>query len=161
MSGKSKEPRTGKEARPNIQVRVNTPFDMAAILEIHNESSSEEWGNSSCKAFLSTNNALVLVAEYERRVAGFVFYNIFSGKTEIFKIAVFNSVRRKGIGTELIHAVLNLKSVQKTTLVCIEVRETDLDTQLFLQKSGFRCTRIFRDQFPSPYGDAYRMEYRI
>jgi len=43
----------------------------------------------------------------------------------------------------------------------LEVRETNLDAQLFFSRCDFRATSVLRDHYDETAEDAYVMEYRL
>ncbi len=51
-------------------------------------------------------------------------------------------------------------SQQRRNRILLEVRETNLDAQLFFRTEGFRAVSVLRDYYEDTPEDAYVMQYR-
>jgi ribosomal-protein-alanine N-acetyltransferase len=52
-------------------------------------------------------------------------------------------------------------SKQRRTRVTLDVRETNLDAQLFFRARGFRCAGVQRAAYEDSGEDAYTFVYRL
>jgi ribosomal-protein-alanine N-acetyltransferase len=51
-------------------------------------------------------------------------------------------------------------SAQRRTRIVLEVRETNLDAQIFFRSQGFRAVNVLRDFYEDTTEDAYLMQLR-
>jgi ribosomal-protein-alanine N-acetyltransferase len=73
--------------------------------------------------------------------------------------AVSASLRHRSIGTQMIEKLVGKLSSQRRTEITLEVRETNLDAQIFFRQGGFRATDVLRDFYDDSTEDAYVMQY--
>lgn len=102
-----------------------------------------------------------MVAKWGEKVVGFMIYELHKTKLRILNLAVHPEHRRIGVGIQLAeHLVRKLSSHRRTRLV-VEVRETNLDAQLFFREAEFRATSVSRQFYADSDEDAFVMEYRL
>jgi ribosomal-protein-alanine N-acetyltransferase len=59
----------------------------------------------------------------------------------------------------MVSKLVSKLSYQRRTQITLEVRETNLEAQLFFKGQGFRATSVLRDFYEDTPEDAYLMEY--
>ena len=67
---------------------------------------------------------------------------------------------RRGIGTALVDKLVSKLSPHRRNRIVLEVRETNLDAQLFFKSLGFRAISVLRDYYDDTVEDAYLMQFR-
>lgn len=77
-----------------------------------------------------------------------------SGEWELENIAVSREFRRRGIGMQLLDALLALVQETKGDAVLLEVRESNMVARQLYEKSGFRETGRRRNYYADPVEDA-------
>ena len=97
---------------------------------------------------------LILVAEENATIMGFVIA-LSSGKEwEIENIAILEEARRRGLGTRLLHEVLQHAQQAGAEAFCLEVRESNQTARRFYEKLAFVGNGRRRGYYPDPQEDA-------
>ena len=142
-----------------ISVRWMTRRDMSDVLKIEKKNNGNlGWEENDFLHALKQRNCVGLVATVEEQVAGFFIY--YSEK-KYFEIANF-SVKQKhvllGIGEVFINRLKMKLATQRKKSLVVNVRETNLYTQLFLRDLGFKAVKVVRNYYDTE--DAYRFIYK-
>ena len=111
--------------------REVVPEDLLEIEELENANFDNSFNASTLEHELASG-ASCLVAISEERVAGYAFYRITNGLTDLTRLAVREELRGKGTGVELLRQVL-LKSPR--TMLC--VRKNNPGAQRLYLRNGF------------------------
>ena len=93
-------------------------------------------------------------------VQGFMIYELHKSRIHILNFAVDPIHRRSGVGSEMIVKLVAKLAFQRRNRIVLEVRESNLDAQLFFQKLGFRATGVLKDFYEDCPEDAYLFQYR-
>jgi len=101
-----------------------------------------------------------MVAEHEERVVGFMIYELHKARIHVLNFAVAPPFRRKGVGSQMIAKLIGKLSTQRRSRIALEVRETNLDAQLFFRSNGFRAVSVLHSYYDDTPEDAYVMQYR-
>jgi ribosomal-protein-alanine N-acetyltransferase len=134
--------------------------DMSEVLQIEQQSFEFPWSEEDFIRCLRQRNCIGMVAEYDERVVGFMIYELHKSRLHILNFAVSPDCRRHGIGDQMVAKLISKLSSQRRNRIMLEVRETNLDAQLFFRHSGFRAISVLRDFYDDTTEDAYLMQYR-
>lgn len=149
---------------PKQQIRVHIRWmirrDMPEVLAIEQEGFEFPWSEEDFIRCLRQRNCIGMVAEHDERVIGFMIYELHKTRLHILNFAVNRACRRRGIGTQMVSKLIGKLSSQRRTRIMLEVRETNLDAQLFFRGSGFRAVSVLRSYYDDTPEDAYLMQYR-
>ncbi len=121
-----------------MKIRPMTEQDLEKVLQIENESFISPWNLKQFQYELNDNPyAILLVADYEGVICGFIDFWITFDVAQLNQIAVLPSLRQKGIGTVLLQDMLNRVEplVNKITL---EVRIHNENAWKLYEKMGFK-----------------------
>ncbi len=121
-----------------MRIRPMTEQDLEKVLQIENESFISPWNLEQFQYELNENPyAILLVADYEGVICGFIDFWITFDVAQLNQIAVLPSLRKKGIGTVLLQDMLNRVEplVNKITL---EVRIHNENAWKLYEKMGFK-----------------------
>ena len=136
----------------------------AEALAAINDASPEaaRWNLAAYKALL-TNPAAgsVLVAEREDVVAGFVCLRVMGPEAELLNLAVLPSLRRKGVGSQLVERALQAAWEKGAARIFLEVRESNLAALRLYQRHGFERAGYRRGYYADPPGDAVVLSRRL
>jgi [ribosomal protein S18]-alanine N-acetyltransferase len=130
-------------------IRRDLPF----VLNIENASFEFPWTEDEFIRCLRQRDCIGMVAERNEEVAGFMIY--------ILSFAVHPDYRRQGIGRSMIDKLVSKLAYQRRNRIVLEVRETNLDAQLFFRQLGFRATSVLRSFYEDTPEDAFLMQYRV
>lgn len=145
----------------SVQIRWMIRRDMPEVLDIERESFEFNWTEEDFLTCLRQRNCIGMVAEHENQVVGFMIYELHKTKLHILNFAVAPARRRLGVGSQMVEKLVNKLSQQRRQEIVLEVRETNLNAQLFFQTQEFRAVQVMRNYYHDSEEDAYVMQYRL
>ena len=151
-----------KTIRPHVRWMIGR--DMEEVLEIENLCFEFPWSEEDFIRCLRQRNVMGLAAEVGPRVAGMMLYEIHSTRLVVLNLAVLPAVQRLGVGRSMVEKLKSHLLPGKRTRLVTEVRETNLDAQLFFRAMGFRAVDVLRDFYDTYSGateDAILFQYRL
>ena len=143
-----------------VHIRWMIRRDMPAVLAIESQSFEFSWNEDDFIRCLRQRNCIGMVAERDDQVVGFMIYELHKNRLHILNFAVSKEIRRQGIGQSMVGKLLSKLSHERRNRIMLEVRETNLDAQLFFKGLGFRANSVLRDFYDDTVEDAYLMQYR-
>ena len=150
-----------------VNIRWMIRRDMPEVMAIEFASFEWWWSESDFINCLRTRNCIGLVAEYNEKVIGYMVYELHKRRYHVLNFAVHPEYRRKGIGKAMVADIQrklwsdsNVACVERRrTAILLEVRERNLDAQLFWRQCGFRYVRTLRGFYDDTSEDAYQMAH--
>jgi [ribosomal protein S18]-alanine N-acetyltransferase len=143
-----------------VHIRWMIRRDMPEVLGIETSSFEFPWCEDDFIRCLRQRNCIGMVAEFDERVVGFMIYELHKNRLHILNFAVRPEFRRRGVGHSMICKLIGKLSQQRRNRILLEIRETNLDAQLFFRDAGFRAISVLRDFYDDTTEDAYLMQYR-
>lgn len=143
-----------------IHIRWMIRRDMTEVLNIEAESFEFPWSEEDFVRCLRQRNCIGMVAEHEDRVVGFMIYELHRTRLHVLNFAVGGDSRLRGVGKQMVAKLSGKLSSGRRTRILLEVRETNLEAQLFFRSQGFRAVSVLRDFYEDTTEDAYLMQYR-
>lgn len=153
--------KTATKAALSVQIRWMIRRDMAEVLQIERSSFEYHWTEADFLHCLRQRNCIGMVAEHGNRVVGFMIYELFKNRLHILNFAVAPDYRHCGIGNQMVSKLANKLSQQRREYITLEVRETNLQAQIFFRGQGFHATRVLRDHYQDTSEDAYVMQFAL
>jgi ribosomal-protein-alanine N-acetyltransferase len=158
----------GKEAIMNhtkltldVQIRWLIRRDMAEVLRIEQGSFEFPWTDEDFLCCLRQRNCIGMVAEHDHKIVGFMIYELHKSRLNILNFAVAPEMRRHGIGLQMVTRLIDKLSQQRRNEILLEVRERNLEGQLFFRHQGFRAISVIRSHYDDTDEDAYLMQFRL
>jgi ribosomal-protein-alanine N-acetyltransferase len=150
------------DSREEIRVHIRWMIrrDMPEVLAAEDTSFEFPWSEDDFIRCLRQRNCIGMVAEHEERVVGFMIYELHKARIHVLNFAVAPQFRRKGVGSQMIAKLIGKLSTQRRSRIALEVRETNLDAQLFFRSNGFRAVSVLHSYYDDTPEDAYVMQYR-
>lgn len=145
----------------DVQIRWLIRRDMADVLRIEQQSFDHPWSEEDFLCCLRQRNCIGMVAEHEHDIVGFMIYELHKSRLHILNFAVDRDFRRRSVGTQMVLRLIDKLSQQRRHEILLEVRERNLDGQLFFRKLGFRAISILRAHYDDTEEDAYLMRFRL
>ena len=149
-----------KQASVSVHIRWMIRRDMASVLAIEASCFEYAWTEEDFIRCLRQRNCIGMVAEVDNQVVGFMIYELHKTRLHILNFAVDADHRRRGIGRSMLEKLLGKLSHERRNRIMLEVRETNLEAQLFFKTLGFRAISVLRDFYDDTIEDAYLMQYR-
>jgi ribosomal-protein-alanine N-acetyltransferase len=148
-----------KKQKVCVHIRWIIKRDMPEIFAIETTSFEFPWQDYEFNECLRQKNNIGLVAEYNDRVVGFMVYELQETKIHILNLAVRLDMRGLSVGSQMIAKLTNKLSTLRRNQIILEIRETNLSAQLFLQKCGFKAISVLHKYYIDTPEDAYLMQY--
>ena len=157
------KPKTLKgETKGGLHIRWAVfPRDLPEMLFIEKASSDDPLIEADFECYHQQKRTLLLVAEINEKIVGFMIYKLQKPKLPILNFAVHPDYRRQGIGRQMAEKIISKIPANHCDGIVIDVREKNLDAQLFLRACGFKATGINREFYPDTGEDAFVFEYKI
>lgn len=135
--------------------------DMAEVLNIENRVFEFPWREDDFIRCLRQRNCIGFIAETGERVVGFMIYELHKTRVHLLSFAVHPDFKGMGVGGTLMSVLQGKLSEKHRVRITTEVRERNLDAQLFFKRFGFRATSVLRNYYEDSDEDAYLLQYRI
>lgn len=134
--------------------------DMPTVIDIEKQSFEFPWSEEEFIRCLRQRNCIGMVAERDISVVGFMIYELHKNRLHLLNFAVSADTRRTGVGSAMIDKLASKLSPERRNRIMLEVRETNLDAQIFFRQRGFRAISVLRSFYEDSPEDAYLMQYR-
>lgn len=143
-----------------VHIRWMIRRDMPAVLAIETGSFEFPWTEDEFIRCLRQRDCIGMVAERNEEVAGFMIYELHKTRIHVLSFAVRPTFRREGVGKAMIEKLVSKLAYQRRNRIVLEVRETNLDAQLFFRQLGFRATGVLKGFYEDTPEDAFLMQFR-
>ncbi len=151
---------TAERSQACVHIRWMIRRDMPAVLAIEESSFEFPWSEEEFIRCLRQRNCIGMVAERNDEVVGFMIYELHKNRLHLLNFSVSPECRRTDIGRSMVTKLISKLSTDRRNRIMLEVRETNLDAQLFFKSVGFRAISVLRDFYEDTTEDAYLMQYR-
>lgn len=153
-------PMDGPMAELKVHIRWMIRRDFAEVLHIERESFEFPWKEDDFLRCLRQRNCIGMVALDGAKVVGFMIYELHKSRLHILNFAVHPECRRLSVGQQMAQKLKDKLCLQRRTRMLLEVRETNVDAQLFFRAVGFRAVSVLRNYYEDTPEDAYVFLYR-
>lgn len=146
----------GDGDQTNLVTRMSS-HHIPKVLELEHFS-QDAWKQEDFNRCLWNSICGGLVVQYRDQIVGYSTFEYTSTALRVFKLVIAPEFRRLGLGSE----VLRHYKSQLTEVWCrlkIDVRESNLDSQLFLKANEFQAVQIIEGAYPDVPEAAYCFEY--
>lgn len=143
-----------------IHTRWCIKRDVPAILDIESKSFEVGLSEEQLIRTLRQRNCIGIVAEISDTVVGHMIYELHKNRLHVLNFAVHPDHRHRGVGSAMVNNLLGKLAPDRRNRITLEVRETNLDAQLFWKAMGFRAEQVLRNFYEDTKEDAYLMTYR-
>lgn len=148
-------------SNPATHLRWMIRRDMAEVQRIEKQSFEFPWSEEEFIRCLRQRNCIGMVAERHGRVVGFMVYELHKQRIQVLSLAVHADHRRSGVGHAMIDKLISKLAFARRNRITTDVRESNLDAQLFLKRQGFRAVGVSKGFYEETNEDAYTMVYRV
>lgn len=146
-----------------IQIREMSASDVEAILTIQAASlDAATWDRGAYEQTLAgvTPNRGI-VALFETEVAGFASFRVIDCEAELLNLAVRPDRRRRGVGAQLIQAVMREVTRVGATRLFLEVRESNVAALNLYRRFGFEQQYRRAGYYRNPPEDALALARQL
>ena len=148
-----------------------TEHDLLEVVEIEDLSGLSPWGwDSYHKELQSGQDVIMLVARTtrtgdvthpEKELAGFIISRLVAGELHVNNVAVRPESRRRGIGVQLLEAVLEWARSRGAGMALLEVRAGNKAAQALYSRCGFQVVGRRPSYYSRPVEDALLMSLSL
>ena len=149
------------EKEMRVHVRWMVRRDLPEVVAIERACFEFPWGEEDFLDCLRQRNCIGMVAEHEKRIVGFMIYEVPKNRIHLLNIASDPKHRRLGVARQMVGKLIGRLINQKRSRIVLEVRETNLPALLFFRSLGFRAVEIRHNFYEEVREDAYLMQYRL
>lgn len=147
-----------------MTIRIATAADIPALLTLErNAPSAAHWTEAQYHRFFAADASkrliLLLESTPSHDLLGFLVAHHIPPEWELENIAVTANARRRGLGKQLVTALVNEGRHTNSESVFLEVRESNAAARCFYEKLGFRQMGHRSSYYHDPPEDA--IVYRL
>ena len=136
--------------------------DLDRVVAIERLAFTDPWPRSAFVELLAEAHVRALAVEgADGRVAGYALASVAADEGEILNLAVEPGARRRGLGRELLEALLVTFRAEGVGTVHLEVRESNAAAMHLYQRAGFRPVSVRRAYYRNPTENAVTMALPI
>jgi ribosomal-protein-alanine N-acetyltransferase len=136
------------------QIRRARPADAGRLVPVERLCFSDPWSATAFEEMLRFPLTLALVAERNGEVDGYLIGRSVAEEGEILNLAVRPTVRRQGLGGQLLEAGLAALAGAGAHRVWLEVRVSNQEAQALYQHRGFQPAGRRARYYKNPVEDA-------
>ncbi len=141
-------------------IRWMVRSDLDSVVAIEKDVYDYPWSQQEFLISLRQRNCIGMVAERNEEVVGYMVYELHKTRIELLNFAVRARSQRLGVGSAMIEKLKSKLAYERRSKISLEMRERNLDGQLFLRQAGFRCTSILHGWYAvEEESVAYRMQF--
>jgi len=152
---------TGKSSTSQVDVQIRWMIrrDMPEVLDIETQAFEFAWTEEDFLCCLRQRNCIGMVAERQERIVGFMIYELLKHQLHVLNFAVAPWARRQAVGAQMMDKLVHKLSQQRRHEIILEVRESNLNAQLFFRQQGLVAGSVLRGYYEDTTEDAYQMRY--
>ena len=143
----------------DIVIRLGRPADLPGVIVMAgNSRSAAHWRPEQYQAALESGR-LLLVAEENVTVLGFLVAHDIAGEWELENIVVAPAHQRLGIAKQLVQALVHEAEILNGKFIFLEVRESNIAAKHLYESCGFQQYGSRSGYYSNPSEDAalYRL----
>lgn len=140
-----------------ITIRQMEMDDLEEVMAIENSLFSVPWSETGFFSFLIRDDTLFLVALEEGRIVGYCGAVTVLNEGDITNVAVASERQRRGIGRQLLQAMIEKTGAQGVERLFLEVRASNRSAISLYQSLDFREVGLRKNYYESPIEDGILM----
>jgi ribosomal-protein-alanine N-acetyltransferase len=145
---------------PRTAIRWMIRRDIPQVLRAEQECYANGWTEDDFLRCLLQCNCIGMVTVQGEEVIGYMIYELERAEIHLLNLAVRPEFRRLGVGSQMVAKLVAKLSGNQRQRVFLDVRESNLEAQLFFRAQGLKAVRVLRGYYEDTDEDAYLMEYR-
>lgn len=135
--------------------------DLPSVLDIERLCFSMPWSEASFLSELYSPRSIVMLAEINGKVVGYICVSHFEEEAQLLNLAVHPDFRKSGTGRALLSSALYRLKENGCKNIFLEVRESNSTSIKFYEKSGFRQSGNRKNYYIKPVENAVIMRLEL
>ena len=131
--------------------------DVASIYHIERNSFTTPWSEESFLVSMENPVTHGIVKIEKGTLTGYAIFSVLFEEAELYNIAVDAQNREKGVGSELLQAVIAHCKTYNAQTLRLEVRQSNIAAQKLYEKFGFEYESKRKNYYQNPVEDALLM----
>ena len=145
-----------------VRIRCMIEEDLSAVTAIEEESFSTPWTRGTFLSLLKQPSACLFSAvDSNECIIGYTAVWFVGDEGELGDLAVDRGARRNGVGSLLLHAVVEEGRKRALRRFFLEVRESNDGAQSLYSRHGFEIVGSRRNYYTNPVEDAVLMQFLL
>ncbi len=140
-----------------MEIRRSRPDDATEIAEMEEKIFNDPWGKKDIFSYICSDLGMCFTATDESGVVGYIIGKKIPPEGEIYRIAVREDKRQRGVGYRLLSYALKTELGHGVESVFLEVRSQNLAARALYKAYGFKEISIRKNYYQNPTDDAVIM----
>lgn len=140
-----------------MEIRRARADDASAIVKMEEEYFADPWSQKDVFSYISTEGGMCFVAERDGAIIAYVIGRIVAPEGEIYRIAVKESERGRGVGYRLLSYATKTERGRGLEALFLEVREENVPARRLYSSFGFREISMRKNYYQNPQDNAIVM----
>lgn len=140
-----------------MEIRRSRPDDATAIAEMETHIFGDPWSKKDIFSYVCSDNGMCFTALEEGEPVAYVIGQKIPPEAEIYRIAVREDKRQRGIGYRLLSYALKTERGSGVETVFLEVRESNIPARALYGAYGFKEISIRKNYYQNPNENAVIM----
>ena len=141
-----------------IMIRPLFPSDLAAAAAIE-ATAQDAWSHDQLVDELCSDVGRLFVAQVDKQVRGLAVFQLAAGEASLYALTIDPSMRRKGLGRQLLQESLETLQKEGAESCYLEVRAENHAAYNLYVDVGFKQSGLRKDFYKDPADDAILMNY--
>lgn len=147
-----------------LKLRWAVVNDLPSLIRIEEECFDYYWSEETFKKLIQSRNHVVIAAEVDGQVVGFMAYELQENNIDLLGVAVLPDYWRQGIAKAMVKRLKDKlrptgQRTQARATVTARVRETNTRAHYFFKAMGFKAVRVIEGNYADTDEAAYAFEY--
>lgn len=138
----------------NIEIRKMSESDCETVWELQKKCFSRAWSLESIWEMFTMAGYVSLIACENGSIIGYIGIKAVLDEADITNVAVHPRWRRRGIGRELLTALLKEAAQKGVHRIFLEVRVSNEAARALYEQAGFQTIDIRKNYYDEPREDA-------
>lgn len=134
-----------------------TKADVLAVYQLSSICFTMPWSKAAIEKEMDNPVATYFVAEQDQEIIGYSGLWLMADEAEVINIAVSPKYQGKGVGSQLLEALLSMAKSLNTIQVFLEVRVSNEAALALYKKHGFNELGRRKNYYHEPTEDAINM----
>lgn len=140
-----------------MDIRRSRPEDAGAIASLEKEIFSDPWQEKDILSYICSETGMCFSAIRDGQLVGYILGRKIPPEGEIYRIAVSESHRQRGIGYRLLSYALKTEIGSGVETVFLEVRSKNAPARALYKAYGFSECGTRKNYYQNPSDDAIIM----